>query len=242
MPSALGDLPMSDELPSGDRAIYVFLEMVALVCVFEAGDSIRDGRAWWRSILWLGLAVFVFTIAIKWSKIKLWSQSQRKKGLILIATLLAFSGPWLYGLISNAFKNRSHVNTVAAPETPFRSENEPQTKNKSEPPVRTKQTRYRHIEQSRANIPKTGPSTENPTFFLNDSLGIHCPSNPDLVLTSMQFDKEEWFTKNGISVGTLPSYFQDIFLEVSSELSNLMRLATSFGPFRRFNLAHLGTL
>ncbi len=61
---------MPSELPSGDMAVYVFLEMIALAFVFGAVDAGVSGKPWY---VWAGcsvLAVLFFLAGIKWPQIK----------------------------------------------------------------------------------------------------------------------------------------------------------------------------
>ncbi len=60
---------MPDEAPSGDKALYVFIEMVALVCLFECGDSYRE-HAWLGGTVWAVVGLFLFLLGIKWPRIK----------------------------------------------------------------------------------------------------------------------------------------------------------------------------
>jgi hypothetical protein len=62
---------MSDELPSGDKAVYIFLEMIALGFALEAVASFMHGDVWWRWIGALALGVLFFVAAVKWLQIKL---------------------------------------------------------------------------------------------------------------------------------------------------------------------------
>lgn len=57
MTSFLKDFVMPDELPSGDRAVYVFIEMIALGFVLVA-------------ITALVLAIVFFLVGIKWTSLK----------------------------------------------------------------------------------------------------------------------------------------------------------------------------
>lgn len=61
---------MLDDIPRGDLAVYVFLEMVALGFVLEAVSSFAHGDHWvrWAGLTFLGLAFFV--AGIKGPKVK----------------------------------------------------------------------------------------------------------------------------------------------------------------------------
>jgi hypothetical protein len=62
---------MSDELPSGDKAVYIFLEMIALGFALEAVASFMRGDVWWRWIGALVLGVLFLVAGVKWLQIKL---------------------------------------------------------------------------------------------------------------------------------------------------------------------------
>jgi hypothetical protein len=61
---------MSDELPAGEKAVYVFLEMVAFCFLLACVDALVGKKPW---LIWLGclvLAVAFFLAGIKWPKIR----------------------------------------------------------------------------------------------------------------------------------------------------------------------------
>jgi hypothetical protein len=60
---------MLDDIPRGDIAIYVFLEMVALGFVLDAVDAFMRGDPWWK---WVGATVIgliFFVGGLKWPSI-----------------------------------------------------------------------------------------------------------------------------------------------------------------------------
>lgn len=60
---------MAEGVPRGDAAVYVFLEMAALVCLFEWGDSYRAAQ--FRSgTIWFSVGFVLFFLGIKWAKVK----------------------------------------------------------------------------------------------------------------------------------------------------------------------------
>lgn len=61
---------MSDDTPSGDRAVYLFLEMIALGFVLAAVDTGVNGKPLqvWGSCLVAGLVFFV--LGVKWAAIR----------------------------------------------------------------------------------------------------------------------------------------------------------------------------
>lgn len=62
---------MPDELPRGDKAIYVFLEMIALAFVFAAVERLFGGKPW-QVVAALVAALVFFIAGIAWSRIKAW--------------------------------------------------------------------------------------------------------------------------------------------------------------------------
>jgi hypothetical protein len=60
---------MLDDIPRGDIAIYVFLEMVALGFVLDAVDALMRGDPWrkWVGATVIGLIFFV--VGLKWRSI-----------------------------------------------------------------------------------------------------------------------------------------------------------------------------
>jgi len=61
-----GDAP-----PTGDKAVYAFLELFALAFTFEGAAALLRGEALWRVIgAWL-VAIFFFIAGIQWPKIRL---------------------------------------------------------------------------------------------------------------------------------------------------------------------------
>jgi hypothetical protein len=60
---------MVDQLPTGDLAVFGFLEMVALAFAFEGTGRLLDGR-YLPGFLSLGIALLFFVAGIKWPKIK----------------------------------------------------------------------------------------------------------------------------------------------------------------------------
>ena len=70
MISILRGLRMLDDIPRGDIAIYVFLEMVALGFVLDAVDALMRGdpRRKWVGATVIGLIFFV--VGLKWRSIR----------------------------------------------------------------------------------------------------------------------------------------------------------------------------
>lgn len=67
----LWELFMADETPSGDRAVFVLCEGIALFCATQAMQRMLDGRPLFEIVIAWVLCVSFFIIGIKWSKIKL---------------------------------------------------------------------------------------------------------------------------------------------------------------------------
>jgi len=70
MTSLLRSLLTQDQLPTGNTAVYVFLEMIALGFALAAVDSLVNNKPLFISFGCLVLAVFFFLIGIKWPQIK----------------------------------------------------------------------------------------------------------------------------------------------------------------------------
>lgn len=82
---------MVDELPSGDRAVYLFLEMIALGFVLTAIDAVVNGKA---PIVWLScfaLSVIFFLAGIKWPQIKQVSGEQFSNAVERVASYRALA-------------------------------------------------------------------------------------------------------------------------------------------------------
>lgn len=61
---------MADELPSGDKAVYAFLEILAFCFALASVDAFV-ARHWFGSIAYLLVAVLFFVGGIKWPEIRL---------------------------------------------------------------------------------------------------------------------------------------------------------------------------
>ena len=61
---------MPGELPKGDKAVYVFLEMIALGFALGSVDSLMSGKPWYVTTGSLVLGIACFLAGIKWAKIK----------------------------------------------------------------------------------------------------------------------------------------------------------------------------
>jgi hypothetical protein len=71
MISVLGDFIMSEDVPSGDKAVYLFIEMIALGFILYAiEEAFKDHPSWVK----VGIAIFFglsfFLLGIKWSRLK----------------------------------------------------------------------------------------------------------------------------------------------------------------------------
>jgi hypothetical protein len=62
---------MPDELPSGDKAVYIFLEMIALGFALEAVASFMRNDVWWKWIGALVMGILFLLAGVKWPQIKL---------------------------------------------------------------------------------------------------------------------------------------------------------------------------
>ena len=61
---------MADEVPTGDKAVFAFLEMIALAFAFEGTSALLNGLGWqiWAES-YLGAAAF-FVAGLKWARLK----------------------------------------------------------------------------------------------------------------------------------------------------------------------------
>ena len=66
-----GLLGMADEVPSGDKTVPIFLDMIALAFVFGFVDTIIAGRPWPVYMGCLLAALLCFACSVKWPQIKL---------------------------------------------------------------------------------------------------------------------------------------------------------------------------
>src|ERR1039458_7885766 len=71
MISFLRGVFMSDELPSGDKAVYIFLEMIALGFALEAVAALMRGDVWWKWTGALVMGILFLVAGIKSQQIKL---------------------------------------------------------------------------------------------------------------------------------------------------------------------------
>jgi hypothetical protein len=88
--SRVYDVLMPDQLPSGNMALYVFLEMVALAFVFGAVEAFGNDKPWYICVGYLALGILFFLAAIKWGT---------RTGFVivaLLATLIIGYGAYRY--------------------------------------------------------------------------------------------------------------------------------------------------
>ena len=57
--------------PTGDKAVYAFLELFALAFTFEGAAALLRGETWWRVVGAWTVAIIFFVGGIQWPKIKL---------------------------------------------------------------------------------------------------------------------------------------------------------------------------
>jgi hypothetical protein len=57
---------MPGDLPSGDKAVYLFFEMLALAFLFAAVDALIGSKPWYISAGSLALAVLFYLTGLKW--------------------------------------------------------------------------------------------------------------------------------------------------------------------------------
>jgi hypothetical protein len=62
---------MADDVPSGDKAVYLFIEMIALGFVLYAiEEAFRDNPSWPKVCTAVILGLLCFVLGIKWTQIK----------------------------------------------------------------------------------------------------------------------------------------------------------------------------
>jgi hypothetical protein len=66
----LGTLLMAEEPPSGDRAVFAFLELIALALMFEGISAFLNGKPWWILTACIGASLAVFIVGVKWPMVK----------------------------------------------------------------------------------------------------------------------------------------------------------------------------
>jgi hypothetical protein len=100
-------LLMPDDLPSGDKAVYVFIEMIALGFVlYSIEEAFKDNPSWAKVLIAIALGLVFFLVGIKWVSLKsrLWptltnridkvaGDYRYRYGFLLIA--LFFISGWL---------------------------------------------------------------------------------------------------------------------------------------------------
>jgi hypothetical protein len=69
MISFLRGVFMADELPSGNKAVYIFLEMIALGFALEAVAALMRGDVWWKWAGALAIGVLFLVAGVKSQKI-----------------------------------------------------------------------------------------------------------------------------------------------------------------------------
>jgi hypothetical protein len=112
---------MPDQLPSGDMAVYIFLEMLALAFVFGAVDAFLSGKPWYISTGSLAVAILFFLAGIKWAK---------RSSLVVIAFLMSvIIGYGAYRYLGNA--------NVGLPAVPKQSTQRPEPPKTDAPPSDT---------------------------------------------------------------------------------------------------------
>jgi len=62
---------MPDETPTGDRAVYVFIEMIALGFVlYSIEEAFKDKPSWAKFAIALALGLIFFILGVKWTTLK----------------------------------------------------------------------------------------------------------------------------------------------------------------------------
>src|SRR5438552_17343631 len=61
---------MADEVPTGDKAVFAFLEMIALAFAFEGTSAFLNGHGWQICAKSFLAAAAFFVAGIKWARLK----------------------------------------------------------------------------------------------------------------------------------------------------------------------------
>jgi hypothetical protein len=80
---------MAEEPPTGDRAVFAFLEMVALAFMFEGVSAFLNGKPFWEFLACFVTALFFFVAGATWSRLK------SKIPHVALKTNAASPGLWL---------------------------------------------------------------------------------------------------------------------------------------------------
>jgi hypothetical protein len=121
----LSRLLMADELPTGDKAIFAFLEMFALAFAFEGAGAFLHGEASWRIAGAWTISAFFFVAGIKWPWIKDRIGLRLAAGLSRIANdsryrigAMLLVAAYISGyLLISLYELRSDFNAYIAPRT-----------------------------------------------------------------------------------------------------------------------------
>jgi hypothetical protein len=71
MISLLREIIMPDETPTGDKAVYVFIEMIALGFVLYAiEEAFKDHPSWLKVVLAVVLGLLFFWVGVNWTQLK----------------------------------------------------------------------------------------------------------------------------------------------------------------------------
>lgn len=109
---------VADEIPTGDKAVFAFLEMIALAFAFEGVSSLLAGSPWPVCAGSLLGAVMFFVAGIKWSWIKntaisVWHSSKVAAKWMVIGSLLSAS---LVGIAVRVWVTHSQSTQRARPD------------------------------------------------------------------------------------------------------------------------------
>ena len=68
--TAKSEVKTEDDPPTGNKAVYAFLELFALAFTFEGAAAFLHGESWWKVVgAWL-VAIVFFVAGIQWPKIR----------------------------------------------------------------------------------------------------------------------------------------------------------------------------
>src|SRR5579863_9829766 len=82
---------MAEEIPTGDKAVFAFLEMIALAFAFEGVNAMLNGRPWFIYVGSFFAALVFFLAGIKWPYLK----SALARGNLVVFWAISILATWV---------------------------------------------------------------------------------------------------------------------------------------------------